>query len=179
MSTDLPNVPGRHAASAAADDARPVQHESVGSPPLVAASGSRAVTLFLCGDVMTGRGIDQVLPHHCPPELYEPYVQSAVEYVRLAEQVHGRIPAPADFAYVWGDAPAERSRQAPAVRIANLETAVAPTARTCAPGKSACASAACWAARHSESYRSLPNKKIRACFARPEPSLSRSNPPPC
>lgn len=24
---------------------------------------SRGITLFLCGDVMTGRGIDQILPH--------------------------------------------------------------------------------------------------------------------
>jgi len=28
-----------------------------------AASPSVSLTLFLCGDVMTGRGIDQVLPH--------------------------------------------------------------------------------------------------------------------
>jgi poly-gamma-glutamate capsule biosynthesis protein CapA/YwtB (metallophosphatase superfamily) len=27
-----------------------------------------SVTLFLCGDVMTGRGIDQILPH--PAELH-------------------------------------------------------------------------------------------------------------
>jgi hypothetical protein len=25
------------------------------------------VTLFLCGDVMTGRGIEQILAHPCPP----------------------------------------------------------------------------------------------------------------
>ena len=31
-----------------------------------------AITLFLCGDVMTGRGIDQVLPHPADPSLYEP-----------------------------------------------------------------------------------------------------------
>jgi len=28
-----------------------------------AAKDSDQITLFLCGDVMTGRGIDQVLPH--------------------------------------------------------------------------------------------------------------------
>ena len=33
-----------------------------------------AITLFLCGDVMTGRGIDQVLPHPGDPRLHEPYV---------------------------------------------------------------------------------------------------------
>jgi len=28
------------------------------------------ITIFLCGDVMTGRGIDQVLPHPGHPVLY-------------------------------------------------------------------------------------------------------------
>jgi poly-gamma-glutamate synthesis protein (capsule biosynthesis protein) len=42
---------------------------------------------------MTGRGIDQILPHPCNPELHEDWAQSAGDYVRLAEQAHGRIPA--------------------------------------------------------------------------------------
>ena len=42
------------------------------------------VTLFLCGDVMTGRGIDQILPHPGSPRLHEPYLNSAVSYVDLA-----------------------------------------------------------------------------------------------
>ena len=33
--------------------------------------------LFLCGDVMTGRGIDQLLPQPCRPDLYEGYVTDA------------------------------------------------------------------------------------------------------
>ena len=41
----------------------------------------RRIKLFLCGDVMTGRGIDQVLPHPRQPQLYEPYVKSAKGYV--------------------------------------------------------------------------------------------------
>ncbi len=28
-----------------------------------------AITLFLCGDVMIGRGIDQILPFRCEPHL--------------------------------------------------------------------------------------------------------------
>src|SRR5438128_2143909 len=48
--------------------------------------------LFLCGDVMTGRGIDQALPHPANPILYEPYVRDAREYVHLAEKAHGPIP---------------------------------------------------------------------------------------
>jgi poly-gamma-glutamate capsule biosynthesis protein CapA/YwtB (metallophosphatase superfamily) len=57
------------------------------------------LTLFLCGDVMTGRGIDQVLPHPADPGIHEPYVSSSLEYVRLAEAAHGPIPRPVEFSY--------------------------------------------------------------------------------
>jgi poly-gamma-glutamate synthesis protein (capsule biosynthesis protein) len=90
-----------------------------------AASGdSQTITLFLCGDVMTGRGIDQVLPHPGNPQLYEPYMTSAKGYVKLAEEASGPIPKMVDFAYIWGDALAELRRANPDVRIINLETAV-------------------------------------------------------
>ncbi len=82
------------------------------------------VTLFLCGDVMTGRGIDQILPHPSPPGLFESYVISALEYVDLAERASGPIPRRADFNYIWGEALAELDRVAPAAGIVNLETAV-------------------------------------------------------
>jgi poly-gamma-glutamate synthesis protein (capsule biosynthesis protein) len=82
------------------------------------------VTLFLAGDVMTGRGVDQVLPHPGDPRLFETYVASANEYVALAEEANGPIPKPVDFAYVWGDALAELERRRPDVRLVNLETAV-------------------------------------------------------
>ena len=85
---------------------------------------SRLVTLFLCGDVMTGRGIDQVLPYPSAPQLREAYVKSALGYVELAENANGPIPKPVDFAYVWGDALEEFKRVAPEVRIINLETAI-------------------------------------------------------
>ena len=84
----------------------------------------RRVTLFMCGDVMTGRGIDQVMRRSVHPQLYEPYITDARDYVRLAEARNGPIPAPVDAAYVWGDALAELDRAAPDVRIVNLETAV-------------------------------------------------------
>jgi poly-gamma-glutamate synthesis protein (capsule biosynthesis protein) len=80
--------------------------------------------LCLAGDVMTGRGIDQALPHAAPPDLYEPYVRSARDYVALAEQANGPIPRPLGFDYVWGDALAELERRRPDARIVNLETAV-------------------------------------------------------
>jgi poly-gamma-glutamate capsule biosynthesis protein CapA/YwtB (metallophosphatase superfamily) len=80
--------------------------------------------LFLCGDVMTGRGIDQVLAHPVTPTLHERSVQSAVEYVRLAERASGVIPAPVDPYYLWGDALKEWRRTTPDVRIVNLETSI-------------------------------------------------------
>jgi poly-gamma-glutamate synthesis protein (capsule biosynthesis protein) len=83
-----------------------------------------AIRLFLCGDVMTGRGVDQVLPHPSHPRIHESYVQSAQEYVRLAERTSGPLPRPVDFAYVWGDALDELVRAAPDARIVNLETSV-------------------------------------------------------
>lgn len=49
------------------------------------------LTLWLAGDVMTGRGIDQVQAHSVPPVLYESWVRDAREYVRLAERVNGQI----------------------------------------------------------------------------------------
>jgi poly-gamma-glutamate synthesis protein (capsule biosynthesis protein) len=80
--------------------------------------------ISLCGDVMTGRGIDQVLPHPCPPHLYESYVRSALRYVELAEEVNGPIPRPVPPDYVWGDALEDWRRARPHVRIANLETSI-------------------------------------------------------
>jgi poly-gamma-glutamate synthesis protein (capsule biosynthesis protein) len=86
--------------------------------------GSDAVTLFVAGDVMTGRGIDQVLPHPGDPRIFEPYSASALDYVRLAERTSGAIPRPVDFSYIWGDALAALDAAAPDLRLINLETAV-------------------------------------------------------
>ena len=90
--------------------------------------------LFLCGDVMTGRGIDQALPHPANPVLYEPHVRDAREYFHLAEKAHGSIPCPLSFDYIWGDALQELERAEVDFRIVNLETAVT-SAETPWPGK--------------------------------------------
>jgi Putative enzyme of poly-gamma-glutamate biosynthesis (capsule formation) len=90
--------------------------------------------LFLCGDVMTGRGIDQVLPHPVNPVLYEPCVRDAREYVHLAEKAHGSIPCPLSFDYIWGDALQELEQAEVDFRIVNLETAITST-ETPWPGK--------------------------------------------
>jgi poly-gamma-glutamate capsule biosynthesis protein CapA/YwtB (metallophosphatase superfamily) len=73
---------------------------------------------------MTGRGVDQILPHASPPQIFEPYVQDAREYVEMAESVHGPIPRPVSASYIWGDALEELTRVAPDARIVNLETSV-------------------------------------------------------
>ncbi|MCF8120413.1 MAG: CapA family protein [Deltaproteobacteria bacterium] len=83
-----------------------------------------SLLLFMCGDVMTGRGIDQILPHPGDPVLYEPYVRDARRYVALAEEANGPIPHPVAFDYIWGDAIAEIERMNPDLRLINLETSV-------------------------------------------------------
>ena len=88
----------------------------------VSADQPEFLSLALCGDVMTGRGIDQILPHPGDRILHEDYVRDAAEYVALAVHANGPIPRPVNFEYVWGDALPELHRAD--VRIANLETSV-------------------------------------------------------
>jgi len=84
----------------------------------------KSLRLFLCGDVMCGRGIDQILAHPCSPEIYEDYVRSAEDYVLLAEQANGPIPRCNGPSYVWGAALGQLARMQPDARIVNLEAAV-------------------------------------------------------
>jgi poly-gamma-glutamate synthesis protein (capsule biosynthesis protein) len=86
------------------------------------------MTLFLCGDVMTGRGIDQALPYPGDPRLYEPCVKNASEYIELAERANGPLPHPIDFSYIWGDALETFQQEKPQARIINLETAITRSA---------------------------------------------------
>ncbi len=86
--------------------------------------GREGLKIFLCGDVMTGRGIDQILPHPSAPEIHESYLNSAEQYVEVAERVAGPIPRGVDYAYVWGDALSLLATVDPDLRIINLETAV-------------------------------------------------------
>jgi len=83
-----------------------------------------SLRLFLCGDVMTGRGIDQALPHPVSPVLNEPYVRDAREYVALAERANGPIARPLSSNHIWGDALQELERASVDFRIINLETAI-------------------------------------------------------
>ncbi|MGA5899180.1 CapA family protein [Streptomyces venetus] len=96
--------------------------------------GGGVVTLFLCGDVMLGRGVDQILAHPGDPALREAYVEDARSYVRLAESLHGPVPAPVDPSWPWGGALRVLEEAAPDARIVNLETSVT-SGDTFAPDK--------------------------------------------
>ena len=85
---------------------------------------SQTITLFMAGDVMTGRGIDQVLPYPGDPRLHEAYVKDARQYVALAEAANGPIQKPLQCEMLWGAALREWQHIGPDVRIVNLETSI-------------------------------------------------------
>ncbi len=87
-------------------------------------ANSSTARLFLAGDLMCARGIDQILPHPGDPRLYETYVKDARDYVQLAERLNGAIPRPVAFTYVWGMVLEALRQRRPDVRLVNLETAV-------------------------------------------------------
>ena len=90
----------------------------------VQAEQNDVVRIFLCGDVMLGRGVDQVLRDPCDPALHEDYAGSALDYVALAERAYGPIPRKVAGYYVWGAALDELTRTPVDLRIINLETSV-------------------------------------------------------
>lgn len=81
-----------------------------------------ALRLALCGDVMTGRGIDQTLPHPVDPALWEPWVRDARDYVELAERRCGPIARPRPLGAPWGDA--LDALATPDAFVVNLETSL-------------------------------------------------------
>ena len=86
--------------------------------------GISPVTIFMCGDVMPGRGIDQILPHPGDPTIHESYMKSAKGYVEIAERMNGQIPRGAGYSYIWGDVFEELEHIQPDLRIINLETSI-------------------------------------------------------
>lgn len=82
------------------------------------------MNLCLAGDVMTGRGVDQILRHPGDPTIHEPWIRSALDYVTLAERTSGSLPRHVPADYVWGHALDVVERVHPAAFVVNLETAV-------------------------------------------------------
>jgi poly-gamma-glutamate synthesis protein (capsule biosynthesis protein) len=82
------------------------------------------IVLFLSGDVMLGRAIDQILPYHNDPVLYEDYIRDARDYIRLAENTNGPIQKPVSCDYIWGDALQALNNINPDASIINLETSI-------------------------------------------------------
>ena len=83
-----------------------------------------SLSLILTGDVMLGRGIDQIQRFASHPRLYENYVKSAETYVELAEQVNGAIPRYVNPDYIWGEALNVLEGDPPDVSVINLETSI-------------------------------------------------------
>jgi len=86
--------------------------------------GGRTTTVLLCGDVMLGRGVDQILRHPGDPALVEQSVRDARGYVHLAEVASGAIPRPVADGWPWGEALAEVAHARPAVLVVNVETSI-------------------------------------------------------
>jgi poly-gamma-glutamate capsule biosynthesis protein CapA/YwtB (metallophosphatase superfamily) len=87
-------------------------------------AGDGAVTLALCGDVMLGRGVDQILAHPGDPTLCERSVRDARTYVTLATRLNGSIPRPVDWSWPWGDVLNLLADLNCDARIINLETSI-------------------------------------------------------
>ena len=92
------------------------------------------VRIALAGDVMIARGIDQVLRYSVEPELREPAVRDARDYVLLAEKTSGPIPRNVDAGFVWGDLLPVLAEFSPHATIMNVETSLT-TSPTFAPDK--------------------------------------------
>jgi poly-gamma-glutamate capsule biosynthesis protein CapA/YwtB (metallophosphatase superfamily) len=103
-------------------------------PETASTSALDALTLFLSGDVMLGRGVDQILPHPGNPTLYEGNVRDARTYVDLASRANGSIPHPVDWSWPWGDAIELLDFAGCDARIINLETSIT-TSDDYFPGK--------------------------------------------
>ncbi|MCA1782445.1 MAG: CapA family protein [Intrasporangiaceae bacterium] len=87
-------------------------------------SADSDLTVILGGDVMLGRGIDQMLGHPGEPELHEAYLYDARGYLEIAEAANGTIPYPVQDTWPWGEALVELHRLREAAVVMNLETTV-------------------------------------------------------
>jgi poly-gamma-glutamate synthesis protein (capsule biosynthesis protein) len=86
------------------------------------------VRVCLAGDVLVGRGIDQILTHPGDPTIHEPWLRSTLQYVDLAELQSGPLPQGVDPDYIWGDMLERLDAQAPMAFIVKNPSASRSTA---------------------------------------------------
>lgn len=77
--------------------------------PRIGIRGGGTLRLFLCGDVMLGRGIDQILPHRSDPRIYEPAMSTARGYVELAEKARLGMPWSSIVPWIWKSSSSSRT----------------------------------------------------------------------
>ena len=98
-------------------------------------AGDRAVTLVLGGDVMLGRGIDQLLAHPGDSALWESGVHDARTYVALAERVCGPDPDAGRRHLAVGRRPRRPRPTRPWRRASSTSRPASPRSDDFAPGK--------------------------------------------
>lgn len=82
------------------------------------------VRLFLGGDVMTGRTIDQLFATHNDDNFGKTDHIPSVRYLAWSAALHGAEILPLAHDYIWGDALGVLEQARPDFRLINLETAV-------------------------------------------------------
>jgi poly-gamma-glutamate synthesis protein (capsule biosynthesis protein) len=85
---------------------------------------SGCIRLFLGGDVMTGRAIDQLFVVHNPENFGKADHVPASQYLAWSADIHGPAPSPVRHDYIWGPTPDMLDRLEPDFRLVNLETAI-------------------------------------------------------
>ncbi len=83
-----------------------------------------SVRLFLGGDVMTGRGVDQLFATHNEGDFNKPDAVSARQYLEWSALMHGAEIRPLRHDYIWGAALSVFDTVRPDFRLVNLETSI-------------------------------------------------------
>lgn len=80
--------------------------------------------MFLGGDVMTGRAIDQLFAQHNPDDFGKADHVPAQQYYQWSADFHGAEMRPQRLEYPWGAALGVLEAAQPDFRLVNLETAI-------------------------------------------------------
>ncbi|CAH1773713.1 unnamed protein product [Owenia fusiformis] len=92
---------------------------------VTAPKNSDTINIFLGGNVMIGRGIDQIFPESSDPYIFEKNTQDARDYVKLAIKKNGKFYLEHEkqaIEYIWGYAMKTWEKYKPDVKLINLET---------------------------------------------------------